>query len=138
MFDHCLYFNTAALARRLDKEWSIVFRPFDLTVPQAFMLRALLERPGILPSELAQKMVISRPTVTRALDGLQAKGLVVRSSLKQDGRELQVHPTELAISMKEDLNFAAASVTSGLKRVLGAVAFAETVSRVKGVRSALE
>ncbi len=138
MFEHCLYFNTAALARRLDKEWSTAFKPFDLTVPQAFMLRAVLERPGILPRELADAMVIARPTVTRALDGLQAKGLILRRSLEYDGRELQVHPTELAVAMKEPLNFAAAAVTARLKKVLGAGEFAETVVRVKGIRSALE
>lgn len=138
MFEHCLYFNTAALARKLDKEWSRAFKSFGLTVPQAFMLRAVLERPGMLPRELADEMVIARPTVTRALDGLQAKGLILRRSLEYDGRELQVHPTELAIAMKEALNSAAVAVTARLKKVLGAGEFTETVVRVKGVRSALE
>jgi len=43
MFDHCLYFNTSALARRLEREWTVAFKPFDLTPPQAFTLRAVLE-----------------------------------------------------------------------------------------------
>ena len=39
MFDHCLYFNTTALARLLEKEWTAAFAGFDLTPPQAFLLR---------------------------------------------------------------------------------------------------
>ena len=47
MFDHCLYFNTTALARLLEKEWSAAFASFELTPPQAFMLRLVLDQPGL-------------------------------------------------------------------------------------------
>jgi len=53
MFDHCLYFNTSALARRLEREWSEAFEDFGLTPPQAFMLRAVIERQELLQSELS-------------------------------------------------------------------------------------
>ena len=38
MFDHCLYFNTTALARLVDKEWTQAFKPFGVTPSQGFML----------------------------------------------------------------------------------------------------
>ena len=69
MFDQCLYFNTTALARQLEREWTRAFAPFELTPPQAFMLRTILDQPGLLQRELAASMVISRPTATRTLDG---------------------------------------------------------------------
>jgi len=137
MFDRCLYFNTAALARKLDKEWAIAFEPFHLTVPQAFMLRAVLERPGMLLRELAEVMAVSRPTVTRALDGLQAKNLIFRHGLERDGREFQVHPTEVAVRMKDALHAAAGTVTTRLKKLMGAREFIDTVAHVKAVRAAL-
>ena len=138
MFDHCLYFNTAALARRLEREWASAFDPFGLTPPQAFMLRAILDRPGMLQRELAESMSISRPTATRALDGLQAKGLIERRGLQRDGRELEIHPTPSATQMKAALNHASARVTARLKELLGAGAFRATVSQIKGVRAALD
>jgi len=82
MFDHCMYFNTAALARRLEQEWALAFKPFDLAPPQAFMLRAVLETPGALQFELADVLAISRPTATRALHGLAAKKMIVRCKLR--------------------------------------------------------
>ena len=138
MFDQCLYFNTSALARQLEREWAAAFKPFGLTPPQAFMLRAVLERPGMLQRELAEEMAIARPTATRALDGLQAKKLVERRGLASDGRETQIHPTPQAVAVKGALNAASAAVTSKIKRVLGVGGFADVVSRFKVVRSALE
>lgn len=138
MFDHCLYFNTTALARRLEREWAGAFDPFGLTPPQAFMLRAILERPGMLQRELAESMSISRPTATRTLDGLQDKGLIERRGLKRDGRELEIHPTLAANRLKDGLNRASGAVTARLKERLGTEAFKSTVSQVRGVRAALE
>lgn len=138
MFDHCIYFNTTALARRLEREWTGAFRPFELTAPQAFMLRAVLERPGMLQRELADQLTIARPTATRALDGLETKGLIERRAVERDGRELEIYPTRKSRVIRLALNEASGTVTSRLKKVLGAGEFADIVAKVKGVRSALE
>ena len=138
MFDHCLYFNTAALARQLEKEWAIAFEPFDLTPPQAFMLRAILNKPGLLQREYAEGMVISRPTATRAFDGLVVKGLIVRKSSERDGREQSILPTAAAKAIHVSLNEASIQVGNRLKKLLGKEVFADTVSKISGVRSALK
>lgn len=138
MFDQCLYFNTSALARRLDREWSDAFAPFDLTPPQAFMLRAVLDRPGLLQRELSEALAISRSTATRALDHLETKGHVERQKAGGDGREVALFPTPQAMKIKAALNDASGAVTSRLKKVLGASHFTSTVDQIKGVRSALE
>jgi len=138
MFDQCLYFNTTALARVLDREWSKAFKPFGLTPPQGFMLRAVLQQPGLLQGELAQALVIQRPTATRALDGLQKLDLIERRPSGGDGRELEIHPTRAARRIEADLNAASGEVTRRLKRALGAQAFDEAVARVRQVRSSLD
>lgn len=138
MFDHCLYFNTTALARQLEREWSKAFEPFGLTPPQAFLLRTILDRPGLLQREYAKSMVISRPTATRSLDGLMAKGLIERRSTERDGREQSVFPTDAAIAMQVSLNEASALVGKRLKKLLGAEVFTDAVGSIKGLRSALK
>jgi DNA-binding MarR family transcriptional regulator len=137
MFDHCLYFNTTALARVLEREWTKAFKPFGLTPSQAFMLRVVLEKPGLLQSELAQEMIISRPTATRTLDGLQKLGLLERRATETDGREYAIHPTRSSLAMKEAINSASAEVTLRLKKKLGATHFGETVTNVRNVRASL-
>jgi DNA-binding MarR family transcriptional regulator len=138
MFDHCLYFNTTALARQLEKEWAQAFVPFGLTAPQAFLLRAILDQPGLLQREYAEAMAISRPTATRALDGLMEKALIERRSSAQDGREQTVFPTASAQSIHAELNAASVQVGKRLKKALGADVFADAVAKIRGVRSALK
>ncbi len=138
MFDHCIYFNTTALAPQLEKEWAKAFEPFELTPPQAFLLRAILDKPGRLQREYAEGMVISRPTATRSLDGLMAKGLIERRSTERDGREQAIFPTAAALAMHVSLNEASVQVGKRLKKLLGTEVFADTVTRIRELRSALK
>lgn len=138
MFDHCLYFNTTALARRLEREWTSAFAMFELSPSQAFMLRVILAKPGLAQRELAAELSIARPTATRALDFLQSKGLVERCASEGDGREVCIQPTADAVAIHSALNEASGAITSKLKKHLGADEFRKTVSKIRGVRSALE
>lgn len=134
MFDHCMYFNTTALARLLEREWAAAFKPLGLTPPQGFMLRAVLSRPGLLQRELAEALTIARPTATRLLDGLVEKGLVERRASDKDGREQTIFPTAAAVAMKSALNDASGAVTRRLKSRLGAEQFSTTVDRLREIR----
>ncbi len=138
MFEHCLYFNTTALARRLEREWTEAFVTFELSPPQAFMLRAVLAKPGLRQRELAAELSVARPTATRALDFLETKGLVERRGRDGDGREVCIYPTEGAVAIHVALNSASGAVTSKLKKLLGAAEFGESVSKIRGIHSALE
>lgn len=137
MFDRCLYFNTAALSRMLERVWTQAFSPFGLSPPQAFLLRAVLAQPGQLQRELAEALTITRPTATRLLDGLQQRGLIERRSSGNDGRELEVHPTPAALAIASDLNRASAAVTRRLQKTLGEQRFGDVVAQMRQVRGML-
>ena len=133
MFEHCLYFNTTSLARKLEREWTVAFKPYSLTPPQAFMLRVILQKPASLQSELADEMNISRSTATRTLDGLQKLGYTKRSTSAKDGREAEIHPTAKALKIKDDLNLASGEVTKKFKKLLGNDVFERVVGEVRTV-----
>jgi MarR family transcriptional regulator, temperature-dependent positive regulator of motility len=138
MFDQCLYFNTTALARRLEQEWSDAFSDFELTPPQAFMLRSVLTQPGMLQGELAETLAIAKSTATRALDFLSDKGYVERRAGDSDGREKSVFPTAKALAIQAALDEASGAVTRRLKTSLGKGEFADAVTKIKEVRAALD
>lgn len=138
MFDHCLYFNTTALARLVDKEWTLAFKPFGVTPSQAFMLRLVLKQPGLLQHTIAHELTIARPTATRLLDGLQALGLVERRSDAADGRHWAIYPTALAQSMHAALDKASGEVTRRIQQQIGKENFDDTVARVRSVSAALK
>lgn len=137
MFEHCMYFNTTSLARKLEREWSAVFKSFGLTPSQAFLLRVVLSKKSALQSELAKEMNISRSTATRTLDGLQKLGFVIRSSSESDGRESVIQPTHKAMKIETSLNSSSAEVTKKLKNLLGENAFVKTVTDVRKVSELL-
>jgi MarR family transcriptional regulator, temperature-dependent positive regulator of motility len=138
MFDYCLYFNTSALARQLEREWTQAFAALELTPPQGFTLRAVMEKPGSLQREIAEMLSIARPTATRVLDGLAAKGLIERRNSDHDGREFHIYPTRKALDIRDALTTASGQVTKRLKKLLGDEMFFDTVTKVRGVRSALK
>ncbi|WP_149193059.1 MarR family winged helix-turn-helix transcriptional regulator [Luteimonas suaedae] len=137
MFDRCLYFNTAALSRMLERVWTQAFIPFGLSPPQAFLLRAVIAQPGQLQRELADALTITRPTATRLLDGLQQRELIERRSSGNDGRELEIHPTAAALAIANDLNRASAAVTRRLQKTLGERRFGDVVAQMRQVREML-
>ena len=138
MFEQCLYFNTTSLARQLEREWTGAFKPFGLTPSQAFMLRVVLDKAPLLQSELALEMNISRPTATRALDGLERLGLIKRVASEKDGREQEIQPTKKAVELKDAINAASGAVTKRLKKVLGTNHFENVVGQLRGISSALK
>lgn len=138
MFDHCLYFNTIALGRQLERIWTEAFKPFDLTPAQAFTLRATLSRPGMLQSELAEALKIARATATRAIDGLEKKGLLTRRPSRRDKRECEIHPTDEALALHSALDAESAAVTNHLKTLLGNDFFASFVEQAKSIGARLD
>jgi len=138
MFEGCLYFNTTALARAVEKGWSQAYRRFDLTPAQAFCLRALIAHPGSKPSALAEILGISRPTATRMLDQLERKRLAVRQASAEDNRESIVMPTRKALTAAAGIERASAEMTAKMKTALGDEEFHKVVTRLKSARAFLE
>ncbi|WP_062309789.1 MarR family winged helix-turn-helix transcriptional regulator [Polynucleobacter sinensis] len=137
MFEQCLYFNTTSLARKLEREWTLAFKPFGLTPSQAFMLRVILEKPQSYQNALAKEMNITKPTASRGLDGLEKLGLIERRPSPDDAREIEVHPTRKAKAMKDGLNAASSEVTKKFKKLLGSDEFLDVVGKLRGISEIL-
>lgn len=71
-------------------------RPHGLSTSGFNVLLALNNSPGqaLEPWELAERLLVSRPSITGLLDTLQAKGLIRRSPHIADGRRVIVGLTE--------------------------------------------
>lgn len=105
MFDRCLYFNVNALARVVNKKWAEGFEPFGLSPAHGYMLRAVLANPGVNHKELATILKLEKSTITRFVDALQNKELVIRKkSVGVDGREQNVYPTAKAKKINTKLD----------------------------------
>jgi long-chain acyl-CoA synthetase len=71
----------------LSKQVELALVSSELSLPQYRMLGILAEGAAI-PSALAERLTVRRPTVTAVVDGLEARGLVQRSPGDLDKRSV--------------------------------------------------
>lgn len=137
MFEECLYFNSNALARTVSRIWAEAYKPFDLSPPHAFLLRVVLAKPGLMPRELAKELSLSRSTVTRFLDSLEKRSLLVRKTTAQDGREVQIYPTEAAITIHQELDQTGENLSKLMGEIIGKDDINQTVINLRKLQNAL-
>jgi MarR family transcriptional regulator, organic hydroperoxide resistance regulator len=92
-FSQCLYFTTNALARKVEKLATDCWKPVDMPPSYAYLLLAVLEEPGIQPSVLCTHLQLTPSTITRLMDKLEERKLLVRTS---EGKLTNVYPTPKA------------------------------------------
>ena len=138
MFEECLYFNCNALARTISRIWTEAYRQFDLSPPHAFLLRVVLAKPGLLPRELAEELNLSRSTITRFLDSLEQRDLLIRKPTEKDGRELQVYPTKAAKAIHQKLDSTGENLTRLMGKIVGKYEVSQTVAKLRELQKSLE
>jgi len=103
MFDRCLFFNLNALARVVNKQWTKAFVEFDVSPAHGYLLRMVLSNPGITQKQLTHELKLEKSTITRFVDVLQKKDLIIRSALGEDGREINIFSTVKSQKMLQSL-----------------------------------
>lgn len=99
-YSKCLYFTSNALARKMEKMAVESWKPVDLSPSHAYLLMMALEEPGLQPGSIAGHLQLTPSTVTRLLDKLEEKKLVVRTT---EGKQTNVYPTPKAKALVPEL-----------------------------------
>ena len=99
-YAQCLYFTSAALARKVEKLASESWKKVNLSPSHAYLLIAVLEEPGMQPSGLADQLQLQPSTITRLIEKLEEKKLVVRTT---EGKITNVYPTPKAKELQPKL-----------------------------------
>lgn len=99
-FKQCFYFASGALARIVEKMAIDVWKKVDLSPSHAYVLLLVLEEPGIQPGVISGQLHLTPSTITRLIEKLEAKKLVVRTS---EGKITNVYPTPKAKELQPAL-----------------------------------
>jgi DNA-binding MarR family transcriptional regulator len=101
----CLYFTANSLARKIEKLAQDSWSKVDLSPSHAYLLMLAIEQPGVQPSFLADHLQLQPSTITRLIEKLETRKLVVRAT---EGKTTNVYPTskakELMPKLKECRN----------------------------------
>jgi DNA-binding MarR family transcriptional regulator len=92
-FSKCLYFSSNALARKIEKLAQESWKPVALSPSHGYLLMTVIEEPGIQPGSLADHLQLQPSTITRLIEKLEDKRLVVRTTA---GKITNVYPTPKA------------------------------------------
>ena len=96
----CLYFSSGALARKVEKLAQESWKPVGLSPSHAYLLMMVIDEPGIQPGSLAKELQLQPSTITRLIEKLEEKKLVVRIV---EGKITNVYPTTKAKQLNSKL-----------------------------------
>lgn len=102
-------FNNAS--RKFNQFAMSFFKPYDLTPEQAGVIRRLGEQEGISQKELSIRMTKDQTNITRLLDQLEKKKLVIRRPNKEDRRSFLAYLTENGRKVNEKIILAESHIT---------------------------
>ena len=100
-FNDCICFQLGALSRKITRYYKEKVTSMGLTHGQFFLLVALYDEDGLLPSQLADKTALDRATITGLLDRLERDGWTERRTDPNDRRVLRIHLTDKALQARE-------------------------------------
>lgn len=138
MFEECLYFNSNTLARTVSRIWAEAYHQVKLSPPHAFLLRVVLTKPGLFPRELADELNLSRSTITRFLDRLEKRDLLVRKPAGKDGRELRVFPTKASKEIQQKLDDIGENLTTLMTEIIGQDELSQLVDSLREIQKYLK
>jgi MarR family transcriptional regulator, organic hydroperoxide resistance regulator len=96
-YGRCIYFSSNALARKTEKLATAVWKKVDLSPSHAYLLMIVLADPGVQPGALSAELHLTPSTITRLLEKLEDKKLVIRNT---EGKATNVYPTAKSKEMK--------------------------------------
>jgi DNA-binding MarR family transcriptional regulator len=95
--------NTIRTADMLFDRIGRLLRPLNVSAAGGLVLGILRDRGPMSPSELSERLIVTRATVTGVLDSLERRGFVRRSGNPADRRSLLVEITPAGLDVLQDL-----------------------------------
>lgn len=98
------YFNLLKTSSWIEDQVKIALKPFGITHAQLNVLHILYENhpKAVSANELKSKILVSNPDVTRLLDRLVKKDLVIRSTCPENRRKIDISLTDAGIVLFKD------------------------------------
>lgn len=107
---HLIFLLNQHKDRLLDK----YLKPFNITGPQFRVMRLIIVEQVATPSELTRRLSIDSGAMTRMLDRLEQRKLLIRERCPNDRRQVRLKPTEEGIALSHQMHGLAADLLNEL------------------------
>lgn len=98
-----LLYLLAASSEAASHQFHARVRELGLRVPEWRVLACLYDQDGLMITQLARYSLMEQSRMTRIVDQMEKRGLVVRKSDEGDGRRVRVHLTEAGQKVSSDV-----------------------------------
>ncbi|TYC69081.1 MarR family transcriptional regulator [Stappia sp. BW2] len=98
-----LLYLLAASSEAASHQFHARVRELGLRVPEWRVLACLYDQDGLMITQLARYSLMEQSRMTRIVDQMEKRGLVVRKSDEGDGRRVRVHLTEAGQKLSSDV-----------------------------------
>jgi DNA-binding MarR family transcriptional regulator len=135
-----LAFRLGRAHRAVRGAWEARIADLRLSSPQASVLRAVVEQPGIGIRELARRLRTDPMNVKRLADGLEAAGLLASVTDRDDRRRRVLRLTDAGMAVRGELEVRAIAWDATLEGILGradAARLSATLTRIEDGITAL-
>ena len=131
----CMYFSANALARKIEKLAAECWAPVNLSPSHAYLLMIVVQEPGIQPGILSEELQLTPSTITRLIEKLEEKKLVVRTV---EGKVTNVYPTPKAKDMLPKLKECVHNFYETYSKILGKEESGRLVQNINKLADKLE
>lgn len=133
-YGQCLYFTSAALARKVEKLAQASWKKIDLSPSHGYLLMSILGEPGLQPTVLAEQLQLQPSTITRLVEKLEEKKLVIRTT---EGKVTNVYPTPKAKELLPKMKACVEEFSNHYLRLLGEKESAAAVQQIAAITDQL-
>jgi len=99
-YSACLLFSANALARVITAIGDEEFGRLGLAYSHAYLLREVVDQPGVTPTQLSNTLFLTPSTITRLIEKLEQKQLVER---RAEGKNTKVFPTIKGEQLRDEV-----------------------------------
>ncbi|MGH1540222.1 MAG: MarR family winged helix-turn-helix transcriptional regulator [Arenicella sp.] len=120
MFERCLYFNSNTLSRLTTKVWKKAYSKLGLSPAHAYLLRLVIEQPGLVQRDIALELNLEKSTLTRFIDKLVEEGYLKRTSPESGNhREQAIFPTQKTQDIADSLQSIGDDLYQKMQQAIG-------------------
>lgn len=99
------------VSRAMKTHFQRALQAYGVYAGQQFILKCLWEEEGLTPGEIAERLGIETPTVSRAVQRMERAGFVQRQPDSADARLVRVYLTETGRGLEHAINTVLAEAT---------------------------
>lgn len=130
-----MYFVSNALARKIERLASEAWKKVNLSPSHAYLLMMVIDEPGVQPGTLSSEISLSPSTITRLIEKLEDKKLVIRTT---EGKLTNVYPTPKGKEMRPQLQKCLETFYTSYSGILGKEESTKLVQSMNKIADKLE